>query len=64
MFGSDLLNATQLANALGVSVSTVYKFRKAGLPYYVIGSGRKYYKLADFENWCDQPQYKHDDKAA
>lgn len=58
MYGNELLNARQLAQALGVSNTTIFKMLKQknnkGLrcPVHQLAPGcRKYYQLNEVKEW-------------
>lgn len=54
MFGTQLLNARQVAQKLGISYTYFFKMLKKGenCPYHQLGQdGRKYYILDEVENW-------------
>lgn len=52
MFGTELLNARQLAKELGISYTYFFKLKKSGCPYHQLGEqGRKYYILSEVQEW-------------
>lgn len=52
MFGTELLNARQVAKELGISYTYFFKLRKNGCPYHQLGEqGRKYYILREVQEW-------------
>ncbi len=52
MFGTELLNARQVAKELGISYTYFFKLRKNGCPYHQLGNqGRKYYVLKEVQDW-------------
>lgn len=52
MFGTELLNARQVAKELGISYTYFFKLRKNGCPYHQLGEqGRKYYILSEVQEW-------------
>ncbi len=52
MFGTELLNARQVAEKLGISYTYFFKIRKGGCPYHQLGNqGRKYYVLKEVQDW-------------
>ena len=52
MFGTELLNARQLAKELGISYTYFFKLKKSGCPYNQLGEqGRKYYILSEVQEW-------------
>lgn len=52
MFGTELLNARQVAEKLGISYTYFFKIRKSGCPYHQLGNqGRKYYVLKEVQDW-------------
>lgn len=52
MFGTELLNARQVAKELGISYTYFFKLRKNGCSYHQLGNqGRKYYVLKEVQDW-------------
>ena len=52
MFGTELLNARQIAEELGISYTYFFKLIKNGCPYHQLGDqGRKYYVLKEVQEW-------------
>ncbi|WP_318630206.1 helix-turn-helix transcriptional regulator [Limosilactobacillus reuteri] len=57
LYGTNLLNARQLASALNVCNTTLFKMlhqtNRDGehCPYHQLGSGRKYYVLEEVQQW-------------
>jgi hypothetical protein len=49
-----LLNRTQIAQALGVSTSTVDRWRREGMPHATKGDGKREFNLSACEAWRDQ----------
>lgn len=55
MFGTDLLNAQQMAKRLGVSYTYFFKLIKNGCPYrQLTPNGRKYYLPSEVESWLKE----------
>ena len=51
------LSSKQLAEYLGISVSTVTKLRGGKLPYYKLG-GRIYFKKQEVDEWIENTRHK------
>ena len=52
MFGTELLNARQMADELGISYTYCFKLIKNGCPYHQLTErGRKYYLPAEVKQW-------------
>lgn len=52
MFGTELLNARQIAEELGISYTYFFKLIKNGCLYHQLGDqGRKYYVLKEVQEW-------------
>lgn len=52
IFGSEILNAKQLAEKLGISRNYLLKMVNSGLPYHQLGEeSRKYYIFDEVEDW-------------
>jgi hypothetical protein len=52
----DLLTKVEIAAALGVSVRTVLRWMRAGMPYIRLGStNRPRFKLQESAAWRDRP---------
>jgi len=54
MFGTQFLNAQQIAQKLGISYTYFFKVLKRGgnCPYHQLGNDRrKYYVLEEVEHW-------------
>lgn len=54
---NQIYNGKELRKQLGISTTTFYKFRKAGLPYHQFPRSRAYYLLNEVENWLSQAGY-------
>lgn len=52
-----ILNAKQLCQALGISTTTFYKFKKAGMPYHQLPKSRAYFILNEVEDWLSKAGY-------
>ena len=54
---SQIYNGQELRKQLGISTTTFYKFRKAGLPYHQFPRSRAYYLLDEVKDWLNQAGY-------
>ena len=54
---SPILNGKELRQALGISTTTFYKFKKAGMPYHQLPASRAYFILDEVENWVGKAGY-------
>ena len=50
----------QVAAAMKVSRTTVYKWIKLGMPYYTTPGGRYRFDLEEVANWCDRTRQEGD----
>ncbi|RVU71419.1 MULTISPECIES: AlpA family transcriptional regulator [Lactobacillus] len=53
----EILNGKELRQALGISTTTFYKFKKAGMPYHQLPASRAYFILDEVENWLGKAGY-------
>lgn len=51
------ITSKQLAQHLGVSVSTVTKLRVSKIPYYKLG-GKIYFKKQEIDKWIEKTRHK------
>lgn len=51
------LTSKQLAQHLGISISTVSKIRGSKLPYYKLG-GKIYFKKQEIDEWIENTRHK------
>lgn len=54
---NQIYNGKELRKQLGISTTTFYKFRKAGLPYHQFPQSRAYYLLDEVKDWLNQAGY-------
>lgn len=54
---NQIYNGKELRKQLGISTTTFYKFRKAGLPYHQFPRSRAYYLLDEVKDWLNQAGY-------
>ena len=54
---SLILNGKELRQALGISTTTFYKFKKAGMPYHQLPASRAYFILNEVESWLSKAGY-------
>ena len=52
-----ILNGKELREALNISTTAFYKFRRAGMPYQQFPSSRAYYILDEVETWLSKSGY-------
>lgn len=45
------LTGKELCEALGISTTLLYKFRKAGMPYHQLPGGRPFYLIDQVVDW-------------
>ncbi len=57
MMKQVILNGKELRQALGISTTTFYKFKKAGMPYHQLPMSRAYFILDEVENWLSKAGY-------
>jgi len=51
------MTSKQLAQHLGVSVSTISKLRGSKIPYYKLG-GKIYFKKQEIDEWIEKTRHK------
>lgn len=56
-FSPTWLTSKQLAEYLGISVSTVTKLRGSKVPYYKLG-GKIYFKKKEIDDWIEKTRHK------
>lgn len=54
-----ILNGKELRQALGISTTTFYKFKEAGMPYHQLPGSRAYFILTEVESWLGKAGYHH-----
>ena len=52
-----ILNGKELREALNISTTTFYKFKKAGMPYHHFPASRAYYVLDEVKTWLSKSGY-------
>ena len=52
-----ILNGKELREALNISTTTFYKFKKAGMPYHQFPASRAYYILDEVKTWLSKSSY-------
>lgn len=52
-----ILNGKELREALNISTTTFYKFKKAGMPYHQFPASRAYYVLDEVKTWLSKSGY-------
>lgn len=52
-----ILNGKELREALNISTTTFYKFKKAGMPYHQFPASRAYYILDEVKTWLSKSGY-------
>ncbi len=52
-----ILNGKELRQALGISTTTFYKFKKSGMPYHQLPNSRAYFILKEVESWLSKAGY-------
>lgn len=52
-----ILNGKELRQALGISTTTFYKFKKAGMPYHQLPTSRAYFIFDEVETWLSKVGY-------
>ena len=55
------LTGKELCEALGISTTLLYKFRKAGMPYHQLPGGRPFYLIDQVVDWLKNAGY-HQEK--
>lgn len=55
-----ILNGKELREALNISTTTFYKFKKAGMPYHQFPASRAYYILDEVKTWLSKSGYHQD----
>lgn len=61
MMKQIILNGKELRQSLGISTTTFYKFKNAGMPYHQLPTSRAYFILNEVENWLSKAGY-HQEK--
>ena len=56
----ERFTVNEVAKAMKVSRTTVYKWIKLGMPYYTTPSGRYRFDLEQIANWCDRTKQEGD----